>query len=125
MQKDKKVEQEPTLSISAKVILVVVMALLMTLFVLMWKGLGGGPIITPRSALSYRIRLYLKILNFFRKIIQTVDYTHSCPIPAFGPPPHCPLFVREPNPNHPYSAPTRYQNGLVFMGFVEFLRDRV
>ena len=51
MQKDKKVEQEPKLSISAKVILVVVMALLMTLFVLMWKGLGGGPIITPRSAL--------------------------------------------------------------------------
>ena len=58
MQQDKKVEQpqnefkqEPTLSISAKVILAVFLALLMTLFVLMWKGLGGGPIITPRSAL--------------------------------------------------------------------------
>ena len=58
MQQDKKVEQpqnefkqEPTLSISAKVILAVFFALLMTLFVLMWKGLGGGPIITPRSAL--------------------------------------------------------------------------
>tara|TARA_B100001105_G_scaffold219079_1_gene185833 strand:- start:405 stop:596 length:192 start_codon:yes stop_codon:yes gene_type:complete len=58
MQQDKKVEQpqnefkqEPTLSISAKVILAVFLALLMTLFVLMWKGLGGGPIIAPRSAL--------------------------------------------------------------------------
>ena len=58
MQQDKKVEQpqnefkqEPTLSISAKVILAVFFALLMTLFVLMWKGLGGGPIIAPRSAL--------------------------------------------------------------------------
>tara|TARA_B100000446_G_C10326971_1_gene260774 strand:- start:312 stop:503 length:192 start_codon:yes stop_codon:yes gene_type:complete len=58
MQQDKKVEQpqnefkqEPTLSISAKVILAVFLALLITLFVLMWKGLGGGPIIAPRSAL--------------------------------------------------------------------------
>ena len=58
MQQDKKVEQpqnefkqEPTLSISAKVILAVFFALLMTLFVLMWKELGGGPIIAPRSAL--------------------------------------------------------------------------
>ena len=58
MQQDKKVEQpqnefkqEPTLSVSAKVILAVFLALLMTLFVLMWKGLGGGPIIAPRSAL--------------------------------------------------------------------------
>jgi hypothetical protein len=58
MQKDKKVEppqnevkQEPTMSMSAKVVLAVFIALLMTLFVLMWKGLGGGPIITPRSAL--------------------------------------------------------------------------
>ena len=58
MQQDKKVEQpqnevkqEPTLSIPVKVILVVFMAMLVTLFVLMWKGLGGGPIITPRSAL--------------------------------------------------------------------------
>ena len=32
-----KVEQEPTLSISAKVILVVVMALLITLFVMIWS----------------------------------------------------------------------------------------
>ena len=58
MQKDKKVEppqnevkQEPTMSMSAKVVLAVFIALLMTLFVLMWKGLGGGPTITPRSAL--------------------------------------------------------------------------
>ena len=58
MQQDKKVEQpqnefkqEQTLSISTKVILAVFLALLMTLFVLMWKGLGGGPIIAPRSAL--------------------------------------------------------------------------
>ena len=58
MQQDKKVEQpqnefkqEPTLSISAKVILAVFLALLITLFVLMWKGLGGGPVIAPRSAL--------------------------------------------------------------------------
>ena len=58
MQQDKKVEQpqnefkqEPTLSISAKVILAVFLALLMTLFVLMWKGLGGWAIIAPLSAL--------------------------------------------------------------------------
>ena len=58
MHKDKtvgppqyEVKQEPTMSMSAKVVLAVFIALLMTLFVLMWKGLGGGPIITPRSAL--------------------------------------------------------------------------
>jgi hypothetical protein len=58
MQQDKKVdppqnevEQEPTLSRSAKLVLAVFMVLLMTLFFLMWKGLGVGPIITPRSSL--------------------------------------------------------------------------
>ena len=58
MQQDKKVEspqnevkQEPAMSKSAKLILAVVIVLVITLFVLMWKGLGGGPIITPRSAL--------------------------------------------------------------------------
>ncbi len=58
MQQDKKVESaqnevkpEPAMSKSAKVILAVFIVLVITLFVLMWKGLGGGPIITPRSAL--------------------------------------------------------------------------
>ncbi len=58
MQQDKKVEspqnevkEEPAMSKSAKVILAVFIVLVITLFVLMWKGLGGGPIITPRSAL--------------------------------------------------------------------------
>ena len=56
MQQDKKVdppqnEEEPALSRSAKIFLAVFMVLLMTLFFLMWKGLGGGPIITPRSSL--------------------------------------------------------------------------
>ena len=50
-QPKNEVEQEPTLSIPAKVILAVFIALLMILFVLMWKGLGGGPIIAPRSVL--------------------------------------------------------------------------
>ncbi len=50
-QPKNEVEQEPTLSLPAKVILAVFIALLMTLFVLMWKGLGGGPIIAPRSVL--------------------------------------------------------------------------
>lgn len=50
-QSQNEVEQGPTLSMSAKVILAVFIALLMTLFVLMWKGLGGGPIIAPRSVL--------------------------------------------------------------------------
>lgn len=50
-QSQNEVEQEPTLSMSAKVVLAVFIALLTTLFVLMWKGLGGGPIIVPRSEL--------------------------------------------------------------------------
>jgi hypothetical protein len=50
-QPKNEVEQEPTLSLPAKVILAVIIALLMILFVLIWKGLGGGPIIAPRSVL--------------------------------------------------------------------------
>jgi hypothetical protein len=50
-QPKNEAEQEPTLSIPAKVVLAVFIALLMILFVLMWKGLGGGPIIAPRSVL--------------------------------------------------------------------------
>lgn len=56
MQQDKKVdppqnEEEPTLSRTAKFVLAAFMVLLVTLFFLMWKGLGVGPIITPRSSL--------------------------------------------------------------------------
>ena len=50
-QPQNEIEQDPTLSISAKVILAVFIALMMILFVFMWKGLGGGPIIAPRSVL--------------------------------------------------------------------------
>jgi hypothetical protein len=50
-QSQNEVEQETTLNMSAKFILAVFTALLITLFVLMWKGLGGGPIIAPRSGL--------------------------------------------------------------------------
>lgn len=56
MQQDKKVdrpqnEEEPTLSRPAKIVLAVFMVLVVTLFFLLWKGLGVGPIITPRSSL--------------------------------------------------------------------------
>jgi hypothetical protein len=53
MPQDKKVEQheEPKLSMTAKVVFVVFIVLTVTLFFLMWKGLGGGPIITPRAPL--------------------------------------------------------------------------
>jgi hypothetical protein len=56
MKQDKKVdptqnEKEPTLSRSAKLGLAIFMVLVVTLFFLMWKGLGVGPIITPRSSL--------------------------------------------------------------------------
>ena len=53
MPQDKKVEQheEPTLSMTTKVVLAVFIVLIVTLFFLMWKGLGGEPSITPRSSL--------------------------------------------------------------------------
>lgn len=39
------------MSITTKVILTICIALLVTLFVLMFKGLGGPPVVVPRSAL--------------------------------------------------------------------------
>ena len=36
---------------TTKIVLVVLAALLVTMFFLMWKSLGGGPTIAPRSAL--------------------------------------------------------------------------
>ena len=36
---------------TTKIVLVVLAALLLAMFFLMWKSLGGGPIIAPRSAL--------------------------------------------------------------------------
>jgi hypothetical protein len=35
----------------AKIFMAIFAVLIITMFVLFWKGLGGGPIITPRSAL--------------------------------------------------------------------------
>ena len=39
------------MSKTAKIFLVISIALLVTLFILMWKSLGGGPTLAPRSAL--------------------------------------------------------------------------
>jgi len=36
---------------TTKIVLAVLAVLLVTMFFLMWKSLGGGPIIAPRSAL--------------------------------------------------------------------------
>jgi len=39
------------MSKTAKIVLTVLGVLMVTLFLLMWKSLGGGPIIAPRSSL--------------------------------------------------------------------------
>jgi|GEM_PF-6478130 hypothetical protein len=39
------------MSKTTKIVLTVLAVLMGTLFFLMWKSLGGGPIIAPRSAL--------------------------------------------------------------------------
>jgi hypothetical protein len=39
------------MSKTTKITLIIIAVLMVTLFFLMWKSLGGGPIIAPRSAL--------------------------------------------------------------------------
>ncbi len=36
---------------TTKIVLTILAVLMVTLFLLMWKSLGGGPIIAPQSAL--------------------------------------------------------------------------
>jgi hypothetical protein len=39
------------MSKTTKIVLTILAVLMVTLFLLMWKSLGGGPTIAPRSAL--------------------------------------------------------------------------